>query len=93
MLFYEKLCSGNDYSANSGPGAEMAIGVTEYGRYFWSFISKIGFVEGKLWFAVKFMKCTEIRNSTGILEFHGFHEFQHKKDEFLLDFIRVSRYG
>jgi len=54
---------------------------------------EIGFVEEKLWFAVNFMKCTEIRNSTGILEFHGFHEFQHKKDEFLLDFIRVSRYG
>ena len=54
---------------------------------------KIGFVEEKLWFDVNFMKCKEIRISTENLEFHGFHGIHHKKDDFLLDFIRVSRYG
>ena len=39
------------------------------------------------------MKFTEIRNSTENLEFHDFHEIHHKNDDFLLDFIRVSRYG
>ena len=54
---------------------------------------KIGFVEEKLWFAVNFMKCTEIRNSTENIEFGDFHEIHHENDDFLLDFIRVSRYG
>ena len=51
------------------------------------------FVEEKLWFAVNSVSFTKIRNSTENLEFHDFHEIQHKNDDFLLDFIRVSRYG
>ena len=76
-----KIVLWQRFSANFGPEAEMAVGVTEYCRYFRLFISKIGFVEEKLWFAVNFMKFTKIRNSTENLEFHDFHEIQHKNDD------------